>query len=133
MPPADGELLAGELPVVDEVLAAALRAQGTVGFGRWVCSGTRAGSWPAPGWSGRRRPRSRASAADALLSPPGAVGWKPAAKDLLAAVNTRPGPSAAAPPDAAFSRVRETAEVLRGQLTSPGTSTGRGRRGPPSH
>ncbi|WP_141658570.1 hypothetical protein [Streptomyces mutabilis] len=97
MPPAGGELPAAQLPVVDEVLAAALTAQGTAGVralgllrdARRVLDGI-----------GLERPAEVAEsclrgAADALLSLPGApdaVGLKSAAKDLLAAVDTLPGP-----------------------------------------
>lgn len=125
MPPADAELPPLELPVVDEVLAAALMAQGAAGAralgllrdARRVLAGT-----------GLERPAEVAEsclrgAADALLSLPGApdaVGLRSAAMDLLAAVDTLPGPSAAAPPHAALGRVRGAAEVLRGQLTRPG-------------
>ncbi|WP_406414641.1 hypothetical protein OG923_34595 (plasmid) [Streptomyces halstedii] len=55
MPPADGSLLPLDLSAVDEVLAAALRVQGSRVYGRWACCGTRPGCCPAPGWSGRRR------------------------------------------------------------------------------
>ncbi len=125
MPPPGGELPDIQLPVVDEVLAAALMAQGAAGVralgllrdARRVLAGT-----------GLERPAEVAEsclrgAADALLSLPGApdaVGLKSAAKDLLAAVDTLPGPSAAAPPQAALGRVRRAAGVLRGQLTRPG-------------
>lgn len=104
MPPAGGELpapgLLVELPVVDEVLAAALRAQGAAGVralgllrdARRVLAG-----------AGLERPAEVAQsclrgAADALLSlpgAPGAVGLRDAAKDLLAAVDALPGPPAA--------------------------------------
>ncbi|MFI1530673.1 hypothetical protein [Streptomyces griseus] len=125
MPPADAELPPLELPVVDEVLAAALMSQGAAGAralgllrdARRVLAG-----------SGLERPAEVAEsclrgAADALLSLPGApdaVGLRSAAMDLLAAVDTLPGPSAAAPPQAELGRVREAAGVLRGQLTRPG-------------
>ncbi|MFI1189643.1 hypothetical protein [Streptomyces californicus] len=124
MSPAGGELPDVQLPVVDEVLAAALMAQGAAGVralgllrdARRVLAGT-----------GLERPAEVAEsclrgAADALLSLPGApeaVGLRSAAMDLLAAVDTLPG-SSAAPPQAALGRVRGAAEVLRGQLTRPG-------------
>ncbi|MFF8994498.1 hypothetical protein ACF09H_32160 [Streptomyces sp. NPDC014983] len=159
VPPAGGELSVARLPVVDEVLAAALAAQGAAGVralgllrdARRVLAG-----------AGLERPAEVGEsclrgAADALLSLPGApdtVGLKAAAKDLLAAVDALPAPpaaaspadgtaagglpggapapqeaaatapspgaSAAAPPAGALSRVREAAEVLRGQLVRPG-------------
>nr|WP_258404872.1 hypothetical protein [Streptomyces sp. F12] len=148
MPPAGGELPSVQLPVVDEVLAAALTAQGAGGVralgllrdARRVLAGTYL-----------ERPAEVAEsclrgAADALLSLPGApdaVGLKSAAKDLLAAVDTLPDPPAAAvppagepaaggPPEgspaaeraadtsAGLGRLRGAAEVLRGQLTRPG-------------
>ncbi|MEU4077729.1 hypothetical protein [Streptomyces venezuelae] len=148
MPPAGGELPAAQLPVVDEVLAAALTAQGAGGVralgllrdARRVLAGTCL-----------ERPAEVAEsclrgAADALLSLPGApdaVGLKSAAKDLLAAVDTLPDPpDAAVPPagepaaggppegsptaeraadtSAGLGRLRVAAEVLRGQLTRPG-------------
>ncbi|WP_225828801.1 hypothetical protein [Streptomyces naphthomycinicus] len=160
MPPSGGELPAAQLTVVDEVLAAALTAQGAAGVralgllrdARRVLAG-----------SVLERPAEVAEsclrgAADALLSLPGAadaVGLKSAAKDLLAAVDALPeppvaallvgGPVAGGPPvpdpaaatvpagasAAVLGRVRETAEMLRGQLASPGASTGLGRRGSP--
>ncbi|KOU10334.1 hypothetical protein ADK87_03785 [Streptomyces sp. NRRL F-4711] len=142
-----------QLPVVDEVLAAALTAQGASGVralgllrdARQILAGT-----------GLQRPAEVAEsclrgAADALLSLPGApnaVGLKSAAKDLLAAVDSLPDPpdaaplSAAAPPadepaadgprdgspapqraadtSADLCRIRVAAEVLRGQLSTPG-------------
>ncbi|MYR76570.1 hypothetical protein GTW49_30770, partial [Streptomyces sp. SID4925] len=92
----------GELPEVDEVLAAALCAQGATGVralgllrdARRVLAG-----------AGLERPAEVAEsclrgAADALLSLPGApeaAGLKFAAKDLLAAVDTLPEPPAAEP------------------------------------
>jgi hypothetical protein len=125
MPPPGGELASAQLPVVDEVLAAARRAPGEAGVralgllrdARRVLAG-----------AGLERPAEVAEsclrgAVDALLSLPGApdaVGLKSAATDLLVAVDTLPGPSAAALPDAVLSRVRQAAEVLRGQLTRPG-------------
>ncbi|MET8608906.1 hypothetical protein ABZV92_35780 [Streptomyces rubiginosohelvolus] len=125
MPPADAERPDVQLPVVDEVLAAALMAQGAAGAralgllrdARRVLAG-----------AGLERPAEVAEsclrgAADALLSLPGApdaVGLRSAAMDLLAAVDTLPGPPAAAPPHAELGRVRGAAEVLRGQLTRPG-------------
>ncbi|WP_247701350.1 hypothetical protein [Streptomyces sp. RM72] len=148
MPPAGGELPSVQLPVVDEVLAAALTAQGAGGVralgllrdARRVLAGTYL-----------ERPAEVAEsclrgAADALLSLPGApdaVGLKSAAKDLLAAVDTLPDPPGAAvppagepaaggPPEgspavqraadtsAGLGRLRVAAEVLRGQLTRPG-------------
>ena len=102
MPPAGGELAAVELPVVDEVLAAALTAQGATGVralglirdARRILAGT-----------GLERPAEVAEsclrgAADALLSLPGApdpVGLKSAAKDLLVAVDALPDPPARPP------------------------------------
>ncbi|MHC3534181.1 hypothetical protein ACLQ2M_40250 [Streptomyces sp. DT7] len=125
MPPAGGELPDAQLPVVDEVLAAALTAQGAAGA---RALGLLRDAHRVLAGTGLERPAEVAEsclrgAADALLSLPGtpdAVGLKSAANDLLAAVDTLPGPPAAAPPHAALSRVRQAAEVLRGQLTRPG-------------
>lgn len=142
MPPA-------ELPVVDEVLAEALTAQGAPGVralgllrdARRILADT-----------GLERPAEVAEsclrgAADALLSLPGvqvAVGLKPAATALLDAVDAFPDPPATPPADEPatdtpdtpdgpvpageaatagaeeWARVREAAEVLRGQLQRPG-------------
>ncbi|WP_282108082.1 hypothetical protein [Streptomyces sp. RK31] len=148
MPPAGGELPVAQLPEVDEILAAALTAQGAAGVralgllrdARRVLAGTYL-----------ERPAEVAEsclrgAADALLSLPGApdaVGLKSAAKDLLAAVDTLPDPpdavvppadelAAGGPPEgspapqrpadtsAGLGRLGVAAEVLRGQLTRPG-------------
>ncbi|MFE2046782.1 hypothetical protein ACFXAZ_38885 [Streptomyces sp. NPDC059477] len=127
MPPAGGELPAAHLPVVDEVLAAALRAQGAAGV---RALGLLRDAHRVLAGSGLERPAEVAEsclrgAADALLSLPGApdaVGLKSAAKDLLAAVDALPDPLATAPADpaAGLVRVRATAEVLRGQLARPG-------------
>ncbi|MFJ4932128.1 hypothetical protein [Streptomyces sp. NPDC088736] len=139
---ADDELPAAKLPVVDDVLAAALCAQGAAGVralgllrdARRILAG-----------SGLERPAEVAEsclrgAADALLSLPGApdaVGLKSAAKGLLAAVDTLLGPPVAGGPPggapatavdttptdtsaAVLGQVRAAAEVLRGQLSSPG-------------
>ncbi|MER8120662.1 hypothetical protein [Streptomyces sp. NPDC094031] len=110
VPPAGGELpapgLLVELPVVDEVLAAALRAQGAAGVR--ALGLLRDAARVLSGAGGLERPAEVAEsclrgAADALLSlpgapgAPGAVGLKAAAKDLLAAVDVLPGPPAAAP------------------------------------
>lgn len=158
MPPAGGD----ELPEVDEVLAAALTAQGAPGVralgllrdARRILTG---GFLQRPAEVAESCLRG---AADALLSLPGApvaVGLKSAAAGLLAAVDDLPAPGtagasdapAAAPatnesaaalacpvpdgetdaadgagPDGAGragrARVREAAEVLRGQLQRPG-------------
>ncbi|WP_443977607.1 hypothetical protein [Streptomyces anulatus] len=125
MPPAGGELPDAQLPVVDEVLAGALRAQGEAGV---RALGLLRDAHRVLAGTGLERPAEVAEsclrgAADALLSLPGApdaVGLKSAATDLLAAVDILPGPPAAVPPHAALSRVREAAGVLRGQLTRPG-------------
>ncbi|MFJ6438711.1 hypothetical protein [Streptomyces sp. NPDC091416] len=125
MPSAGGERPDVQLPVVDEVLAAALIAQGAAGA---RALGLLRDAHRVLAGAGLERPAEVAEsclrgAADALLSLPGApdaVGLKSAAMDLLAAVDTLPGPSAAAPPQAALGRVRRAAEVLRGQLTRPG-------------
>ncbi|MEO3978966.1 hypothetical protein [Streptomyces sp. CAU 1734] len=103
MPPAGGELPAAHLPVVDEVLAAALRAQGAAGV---RALGLLRDAHRVLAGSGLERPAEVAEsclrgAADALLSLPGApdaVGLKSAAKDLLAAVDALPDPPATAPP-----------------------------------
>lgn len=91
-----------ELPVVDEVLAAALTAQGAPGVralgllrdARRILSG--AGGLERPGEIVEACVRS---AADALLKVPGApkspVGLQSAAKDLLDAVDALPAPAAA--------------------------------------
>ncbi|MGW1288632.1 hypothetical protein ACWD4N_34385, partial [Streptomyces sp. NPDC002586] len=122
--PASGE---DALPVVDEVLAGALLAQGEDGAralgllqdARRVLAG-----------AGLQRPGEVAEsclrgAADALLSLPGApvvVGLKGAARGLLDAVDAFPPPAGSPPAagDAAWERVRTAAEVLRGQLVRPG-------------
>ncbi|MFC8704904.1 hypothetical protein ACFUIV_22335 [Streptomyces anulatus] len=125
MPPAGGELPDVQLPVVDEVLAAALTAQGAAGA---RALGLLRDAHRVLAGAGLERPAEVAEsclrgAADALLSLPGApdvVGLKSAATDLLAAVDTLSGPLAAAPSHAELSRVRRAAEVLRGQLTRPG-------------
>jgi hypothetical protein len=125
MPSAGGQLPATHLPVVDDILAAALTAQGAAGV---RALGLLRDAHRVLAGTGLERPAEVAEsclrgAADALLSLPGApdvVGLRSAAKDLLAAVDAFPDPSAAVPPDAAVDRVRETAEVLRGQLASPG-------------
>ncbi|MEV7157266.1 hypothetical protein AB0N77_22005 [Streptomyces misionensis] len=161
VPPSGGELSAAgllvELPVVDGVLAAALRAQGAPGV---RALGLLRDARRALAGTGLERPAEVAESclrgvADALLRLPGtpgapdAVGLKAAAKDLLAAVDALPDPSAAALPAdgtaaggvrggvpvpqpaaatapaagtsaAVLCRVREAAEVLRGQLVRPG-------------
>ncbi|MFK0142465.1 hypothetical protein [Streptomyces murinus] len=106
MPPAGGELpapgLLVELPVVDEVLAAALRAQGAAGVralgllrdARRVLAGA---GWERPAEVAESCLRGAADALLSLPGAPGAVGLKSAAKDLLAAVDALPGPPAAAP------------------------------------
>lgn len=123
MPSAGGELPGVRLPVVDEVLSGALRAQGEAGV---RALGLLRDAHRVLAGVGLERPAEVAEsclrgAADALLSLPGvpdAVGLKSAANDLLAAVDALPGPSAV-PPHAVL-RVREAAGVLRGQLTRPG-------------
>ncbi|MER6017719.1 hypothetical protein [Streptomyces anulatus] len=143
MPPG-GEAGTGELPVVDEVLAAALRAQGEGGVralgllrdAHRILSG--AGGLERPGEIVEACVRS---AADALLKLPGApknpVGLQPAAKGLLAAVDafvsspaghTALGRRApAGGPD--WEPVAEAAEVLRGEIRNPGGRPRRQARG----
>ncbi|MFJ3182343.1 hypothetical protein ACIPJN_28680 [Streptomyces sp. NPDC086796] len=171
MPAADGQLPPLQLPAVDEVLAAALTAQGEAGV---RALGLLRDAARVLAGAGLERPAEVAEsclrgAADALLSLPGApvaVGLKSAAAALLDAVDalaaTLPaGESAAGAPVAAgcgsggasapaavevcappvdelvddepaaatvpagpsagaVQRVREAAEVLRGQLKRPG-------------
>ncbi|MBW8797851.1 MAG: hypothetical protein JF597_30975 [Streptomyces sp.] len=134
MPPA-------ELPVVDEVLAGALAAQGEAGV---RALGLLRDAHRVLTGEGFVRPAEVAaacvrSAADALLSLPGApvtAGLKPAAKDLLAAVDALPpvaadspsgepaagaaNSSSGGPVGAGWERVSAAAEVLRGELERPG-------------
>ncbi|MFE1190200.1 hypothetical protein [[Kitasatospora] papulosa] len=148
MPPAGGERPDAQLPVVDEVLAAALTAQGAAGA---RALGLLRDAHRVLAGTGLERPAEVAEsclrgAADALLSLPGApdaVGLKSAANDLLAAVDTLPdppdtavpsadGPAAGGTPgdapapqravdtSAGLGRVRAAAELLRGQLARPG-------------
>lgn len=133
------------LPVVDEVLADALTAQGEAGV---RALGLLRDAHRVLTGAGFVRPAEVAaacvrSAADALLGLPGApvtAGLKPAAKDLLAAVDAFPPPAGAeaaragtpdvtdsgvpdglsAPERAAWERVTVAAEVLRGELERPG-------------
>ncbi|MEO3978967.1 hypothetical protein [Streptomyces sp. CAU 1734] len=172
MLPAAGPLPPLDLPEVDEVLAAALRAQGEAGSR--ALGLLRDAARVLSGAGGLERPAEVAEsclrgAADALLSLPGApvaMGLKAAAKDLLDAVDAlaspsesaappappggraadaertparaagaAPGPSAgggpagsadesagggASPSAGAVQRVRDAAEVLRGQVKRPG-------------
>ncbi|MFC8949506.1 hypothetical protein [Streptomyces rochei] len=134
-----------EPPGVDEVLAAALEAQGVAGV---RALGLLRDAHRVLTGAGFVRPAEVAaacvrSAADALLGLPGApvtAGLKPAAKDLLAAVDAFPPPAAAeaaragtpdvtdsgapdgpsAPERAAWERVTVAAEVLRAELERPG-------------
>ncbi|MFI5924034.1 hypothetical protein ACIA8M_36630 [Streptomyces anulatus] len=144
MPPGGGVLPGLELPVVDEVLAAALRAQGEGGVralgllrdAHRILSG--AGGLERPGEIVEACVRS---AADALLKLPGApknaAGLQSAAKGLLAAVDafgpppagsTAPGRRApAASPD--WESVAQAAEVLRGEIRNPGGQKRRQARG----
>ncbi|MGW0564447.1 hypothetical protein ACWDZ4_28550 [Streptomyces sp. NPDC003016] len=144
MPPAGGALPGLEIPVVDEVLAAALRAQGEAGVralgllrdAHRILSG--AGGLERPGEIVEACVRS---AADALLKLPGApknpAGLQSAAKDLLAAVDalgpppagsTAPGRQApAGSPD--WELVAQAAEVLRGEIRNPGGHKRRQARG----
>ncbi|WP_279617143.1 hypothetical protein [Streptomyces regalis] len=134
---------ASTLPEVDDVLAAALEAQGEAGV---RALGLLRDAHRVLTGEGFVRPAEVAaacvrSAADALLSLPGALvtaGLKPAAKDLLAAVDALPSPVAAedspsgelaagaansspgGPVGAGWERVSAAAEVLRGELERPG-------------
>lgn len=146
MPPG-GAAETGELPVVNETLAAVLRAQGE-GGGRAlellrdahrVLSG--AGDLERPGEIVEACVRS---AADALLKLPGApknpAGLQSTAKSLLAAVDafgrtsagrTAPGRQAPAP-SPGWEPVVEAAEMLRGETRNPGGRPRRQARGSPS-
>nr|WTB28227.1 hypothetical protein OG781_00375 [Streptomyces sp. NBC_00830]WTB35854.1 hypothetical protein OG781_46205 [Streptomyces sp. NBC_00830] len=136
---------ASALPEADDVLAAALEAQGEAGV---RALGLLRDAHQVLTGAGFVRPAEVAaacvrSAADALLGLPGApvtAGLKPAAKDLLAAVDAFPPPAAAeaaradtpdvtnsVAPDgpsaterAAWEQVTAAAEVLRGELERPG-------------
>ncbi|MEU3204076.1 hypothetical protein ABZ702_09310 [Streptomyces cyaneofuscatus] len=100
MPPAAGPLPPLDLPEVDEVLAAALRAQGEPGVR--ALGLLRDAARVLSGAGGLERPAEVAEsclrgAADALLSLPGApvtVGLKAAAAALLDAVDALDGPPA---------------------------------------
>ncbi|MFR9793768.1 hypothetical protein ACL07V_34770 [Streptomyces sp. MB22_4] len=142
---------ASGLPEVDDVLAQALEAQGEPGA---RALGLLQDAYRVLTGEGFVRPAEVAaacvrSAADALLSLPGSpttAGLKPAAQDLLAAVDAFPPPTAEdsqpgqpaaladtpdanssrapqGPPPAAragWERVSAAAEVLRGELQRPG-------------
>lgn len=139
---------ASGLPEVDDVLASALEAQGEPGV---RALGLLRDAYRVLTGEGFARPAEVAaacvrSAADALLSLPGSpttAGLKPAAQDLLAAVDAFPPPTAEdsppgqpaasadtnssrAPQDpppaarAGWERVSAAAEVLRGELQRPG-------------
>ncbi|MFJ4700463.1 hypothetical protein ACIP5N_22210 [Streptomyces sp. NPDC088768] len=106
MPPAAGPLPPLDLSAVDEVLAAALRAQGEPGVR--ALGLLRDAARVLSGAGGLERPAEVAEsclrgAADALLSLPGApvtVGLKAAAAALLDAVDALDGPPASAAPPA---------------------------------
>lgn len=137
MPPTGGRLTLLELPQADDVLAAALRAQGEPGV---RALGLLQDARHALTGAGLVRPAEVAaacvrSAADTLLKLPGAlesVGLQAAAQDLLDAVDAlRPpatnatGNDSDAPPDSevvgpAWDRVTGAATVLRGELERPG-------------
>ncbi len=143
MPPGS-EAEPGEMPVVDETLASALRAQGEGGVralgllrdAHRILSGE--GGLERPGEIVEACVRS---AADALLKLPGApknpAGLQSAAKGLLAAVDAfgrtsagRTAPERQAPaPSAGWEPVAEAAEVLRGEIQSPGGRPRRQARG----
>lgn len=133
----------GDLPAVDEVLAGALLAQGELGDralgllrdAHRVLSG--AGGLERPGEIAEACVRS---AADALLKLPGVsdtrklVGLQSAAKGLLDAVDALPDPAegrAAGGSEqvAGWGRVRDAAEVLRGEVRRPGGYHRRRARG----
>ncbi|MFC8863261.1 hypothetical protein BCL80_11547 [Streptomyces avidinii] len=145
MPPGGGVRPGLDLPVVDEVLAAALRAQGEGGVralgllrdAHRILSG--ADRLERPGEIVEACVRS---AAEALLKLPGAPknppGLKSAAKDLLAAVDAfgpppagRTGPPGHQAPagSRAWELVAEAAEVLRSEIQSPGGQKRRQARG----
>ncbi|MFD7859038.1 hypothetical protein ACFV6B_32855 [Streptomyces microflavus] len=145
IPPGGGARPARELPVVDDVLAAALGAQGEGGVralgllrdAHRILSG--AGGLERPGEIVEVCVRS---AIDALLKLPGSpkkpVGLQSAAKDLLAAVDAfgpspagrtgPPGHQATAGPRA-WEPVAQAAEVLRGEIQKPGGQRRRQARG----
>ncbi|MDP5315569.1 hypothetical protein [Streptomyces poriferorum] len=144
MLPGGGARSVRELPVVDEVLAAALRAQGEGGVR--ALGLLRDAHQILSSDSGLERPGEIVeacvrSAADALLKLPGApknpAGLQSAATGLLAAVDafgsphagsTAPGRQApAGSPD--WEPVAEAAEVLRGEIQSPGGHRRRQARG----
>ncbi|MEU9413081.1 hypothetical protein AB0E08_46325 [Streptomyces sp. NPDC048281] len=128
---------ASALPEVDDVLAAALEAQGKA---RSLALGLLRDARRALTGSGLVRPAEVAaacvrSAADTLLKLPGApesVGLQDAARDLLAAVDAFQPPAAnasdnpgtsenpAAPAGAGWEPVVAAAAVLRGELDHPG-------------
>ncbi|MFI7236966.1 hypothetical protein [Streptomyces cyaneofuscatus] len=133
MPPGS-EAETGELPVVDETLAAALRAQGEGGVralgllrdAHRILSGP--GGLERPGEIVEACVRS---AADALLKLPGAPkeppGLQSAAKDLLAAVDASGRRAPAGSPG--WEPVAEAAEALRGEIQKPGGHRRRQARG----
>ncbi|MEU5137020.1 hypothetical protein [Streptomyces californicus] len=144
MPPTGGELPDVQLPVVDEVLAAALTAQGAAGAralgllrdAHRILSG--AGGLERPGEIVEACVRS---AAEALLKLPGAPretpGLQSAAKDLLAAVDAfgsspagRKASGRCAPAGGlGWEPVAEAAEALRGEIQKPGGHRRRQARG----
>lgn len=133
----------GDLPAVDEVLAGALLAQGELG--ERALGLLRDAHRVLAGTGGLERPGEIAeacvrSAADALLKLPGVsdprnlVGLQSAAKGLLDAVDALPDPAAqwaAEGPEkaAGWGRVRDAAEVLRGEVRRPGGYHRRRARG----
>ncbi|MGW3932323.1 hypothetical protein ACWECC_30110 [Streptomyces microflavus] len=133
----------GDLPAVDEELAGALLAQGELGDralgllrdAHRVLSG--AGGLERPGEIAEACVRS---AADALLKLPGVsdtrklVGLQSAAKGLLDAIDALPDPAAGQAAEdpqqvAGWGRVRDAAEVLRGEVRRPGGYHRRRARG----
>lgn len=115
-----------ELPVVDDVLTAALEAQGAAGVR--VLALLRDARTVLAGASFLQRSDEVAEsclrgAADALLSLPGstgAVGLAHAARGLLGAVDAVRSPAGRAVPEPAWDRVDTAAEVLRAELDRPG-------------
>ncbi|MEU4077727.1 hypothetical protein [Streptomyces venezuelae] len=135
MPPTGGRPALTELPQADDLLAAALKAQGEPGV---RALGLLQDAHRALTGTGLVRPAEVAaacvrSAADTLLKLPGApqsVGLQAAAQDLLDSVDAlRPPATGAAgdvgtPPDSAagpaWDRVTGAATVLRDELKRPG-------------
>ncbi|MFE7485166.1 hypothetical protein [Streptomyces sp. NPDC057552] len=135
MPPAAGPLPPLDLPAVDEVLAAALRAQGEPGVR--ALGLLRDAARVLSGAGGLERPAEVAEsclrgAADALLSLPGApvtVGLKAAAAALLDAVDALAGPPAPAAPPAREPAAERTPGRATGAAPQPGPPAGGGPAG----